>query len=378
MLRPLITSIALALLLSAYATDRVVSPSGTYNTISSAIAASSDGDRVLVASGNYTENVGIARSVSVLPLVEGTRYTVNGALTVTHGSAAMQVTISGMRANSAASTGGTGRLDLAIADSWLGTAVFPDPTTRVILLRDSLSNGAAFASGMIAGCVLGGISPGTVDPLVQLVTGSTLPDENLVVGNNIEFHPSVGNLPAYLIDLQGTQPFHLENNFVLMQSNNTRFCRVAGTPSSTQLPSSIANNTFYRISPMSAFTLTVSANISLSFVNNSVTNDTGGMVGTNGPSGPLSISHNLYAAPSWFNTSTGQPTGGSPLINAGDPDPRYLDLDLTTNDVGCYGGSNSRANFTTGMGGAVVGFMQAPRVVAQGEAVNINATGFDR
>lgn len=79
-----------------------------------------------------------------------------------------------------------------------------------------------------------------------------------------------------------------------------------------------------------------------------------------------------------IDPATGGPSPGSPLIDAGDPDPRYLDLDLTRNDAGCYGGSNSRANFTTAMGSAVVGFMQAPRVVAQGDAVIISATGFDR
>ena len=89
-------------------------------------------------------------------------------------------------------------------------------------------------------------------------------------------------------------------------------------------------------------------------------------------------SNNVLAAPSWVDPATGRSLLGSPLIDAGDPDPRYFDLDLTTNDVGCYGGSNSRANFTTPMGSAVVGFMNAPRVVAQGETVNISATGFDR
>ena len=119
---------------------------------------------------------------------------------------------------------------------------------------------------------------GTVDPLVQLVTGSTLPDENLVVGNNIEFHPSVGNLPAYLIDLPGLTALpsgeqlraHAEQQYPLLPC-----CRHALQHAASIF---VANNTFYRITPMSAFTLTVSANISLSFVNNSVTNDTGGMV----------------------------------------------------------------------------------------------------
>jgi hypothetical protein len=93
---------------------------------------------------------------------------------------------------------------------------------------------------------------------------------------------------------------------------------------------------------------------------------------------PLAKATIWWSPPSAVDPGSGAPTAGSPLIDAGDPDPRYLDLDLTRNDVGCYGGSNSRANFTTPMGGAVVGFMQAPRVVSQGDAVNISATGFDR
>ena len=65
--------LALAIAASAHATDRVVSPSGTYNTISSAIAASSDGDRVLVEPANYTEDVLLGKSLSILCNQEGGR-----------------------------------------------------------------------------------------------------------------------------------------------------------------------------------------------------------------------------------------------------------------------------------------------------------------
>jgi len=87
---------------------------------------------------------------------------------------------------------------------------------------------------------------------------------------------------------------------------------------------------------------------------------------------------NNLAPTSWINTSTGEALLGTPLIDAGDPSPRYLDLDLSINDVGCYGGSHSRANFTTPMGSAVVVHMRAPRVVAQGEPLIISVVGFDR
>ena len=79
---------------NALATDRVVSPSGTYNTISSAIAASDDGDMILVQSSTYNENIALTKSLSILPLVEGSRYTVvgSGAVAMTNGG---RVLISG-------------------------------------------------------------------------------------------------------------------------------------------------------------------------------------------------------------------------------------------------------------------------------------------
>ena len=169
----------------------------------------------------------------------------------------------------------------------------------------------------------------------------------------------------------------MENNYCSTASIIRPFLYITGTVPFGAEPSSVTNNTFYRSTAASL--PTIAGYVTYSYVdiqNNAVVGDTGPLV--TWPSQKGALSNNLYAAPSWINTATGQPTLGSPLINAGHPGLRYLDLDLTTNDVGCYGGSNSRANFTTGMGSAVVGFMQAPRVVAQGQTVNINAVGFDR
>lgn len=363
-----------AMTTSTFATDRVVSPTGTYNTIGSAIAASSDGDRVLVEPGTYVENVGITRSISVLPLVEGARYTVQGTLIVTHSSAPMTVVVSGIRVDVAQCIGGPGRLDLSIVDSRIGSALLYEPYARVSLIRDSLPQGAAVSSGMLVGNTMGGVGAG--NPTVSFQAGSLLADENWMVGNSFEFYPS-GYDPPYLVDVQSAVPFHIENNFFKTSSNSSRFFRAGGSPPTTQSQSSILNNTFYRVNPGSLAAITVNVNINLVVANNAAINDGNPMVILSGFF-PVTASNNLYGPTSWMNASTGQPVINSPLINAGNPDPRFLDLDLTTNDVGCYGGSNSRANFITPMGSAVVGFMNAPRVVSQGDAVNIQATGFDR
>ena len=181
--------------------------------------------------------------------------------------------------------------------------------------------------------------------------------------------------------ITSTRVFHVENNFIRTNPSATSAVTFSRTGNYGGAPSTVINNTFYKHVAQAAVAVSNSGPLSPLVLKNNI------LVGFNdGVSSPtaanwpsLSSDHNVQTSASSIDVSTGQPLNVSLLlINAGDPDPRYLDLDLTTNDVGCYGGSNSRANFTTGMGSAVVGFMQAPRVVSQGDAVNISATGFDR
>lgn len=182
----------------------------------------------------------------------------------------------------------------------------------------------------------------------------------------------------HVMNIGFNKEFHVENNYASVTSTSTTFFVFNGQQEFGTRACTILNNTFYRTSTANLSMIWGNNNNASTVVikNNVSINNTGTFVVWTNRVGD--VSNNVFGAGSWINTSTGQPVNGSPLINAGDPDPRYLDLDLTTNDAGCYGGSNSRANFTTPMGSAVVGFMQAPRVVAQGETVNIHAVGFDR
>jgi hypothetical protein len=69
---------------------------------------------------------------------------------------------------------------------------------------------------------------------------------------------------------------------------------------------------------------------------------------------------------------------GSSAINGGDPGPKYLDLDLTRNDAGCFGGSYSMWNFTTAETGTRVLMMRTKRVVYAGQPIDVSAEGVDR
>ena len=125
--------------MSTNATDRVVSPNGTYNTISSAIAASSDGDRVLVASGNYAESISLSKSLSILPLVEGTKYTLAGSLQFQNADG-RSITISGIRifGNVTRSGSYATRTEIRILDAYTRSCLLDQPATSVEFYRDTV------------------------------------------------------------------------------------------------------------------------------------------------------------------------------------------------------------------------------------------------
>jgi hypothetical protein len=360
-----------------FATDRVVSPSGLYPTIKDAIVASSDGDRILVTGGTYSDNLLVAKSISILPNQEGVKYTVSGVLEF-GGGAGTKILISGGRFTSAIqrSNGAiTGRVDLVLVDCYAQFATLDHPSVHCQLYRDTINQYLRFSSGQIIGNTINGAQSSS--PALALISGSTLPDENAIIGNAIQA-VNGSSFSGYMVDLSPATRFTMENNFLRNQQTNSRLCRIALTvlpPFS--LASTIINNTFYHTTNTAFSAVTSEQDYGVVFKNNAVLGDTGPMIDFV-LGGDVYPPMNNLAPTSWINTSTGEALIGTPLIDAGDPSPRYLDLDLSINDVGCYGGSNSRANFTTAMGSAVVGHMRAPRVVAQGEPLIISVVGFDR
>ena len=84
-----------------------------------------------------------------------------------------------------------------------------------------------------------------------------------------------------------------------------------------------------------------------------------------------------------LNLTDGNLQPGSDGINGGDPSASYLDLDLTRNDAGWYGGSFSQSNFNSVTGpttevGARVLMMNAPRIVYTSHGFTIKGDGVDK
>ncbi len=346
------------------ATDRVVSAAGLYPTIGDALAVSIDGDRILLEPGVYREDLTVSMSITILPNQENSRPTIDGPIMIA-GADGKRVVFMGIRCTGFMLKSGsyTSRTEVKLIGSRIDRLIdLRDPYIHVELLRDTISCQVSLSSGTVIGNEIPGCQVSGEGVAGVIVQGPTnLPDELWVIGNSIG-----GLAPGLGVSITSDSRFRVENNYV---RGYPAYPAVAvQRPGLRPLPPmcTVLNNTLHQTGT-SNFALGVSYAPNVLVRNNAlITYGVGGA-----PYNPIVTLADIDAI-------TGGPSAGSPLINAGDPDPRYLDLDLTTNDVGCYGGSNSRANFTTPMGSAVVGFMQAPRVVSQGDAVNINAVGFDR
>ncbi len=224
-----------------FATDRVVSPSGLYNNISSAIAASSNGDRILVETGNYAENLDITKSISILPLVEGTRYTVNGSAYVAMAAGGRAV-LSGARVMVGLwlSMAHTAHTEVVVVDSYLSSCSTVDPFVRTELYRDTIFANASISHGSIIGSYIRGDDNYGAFVLVQ--GPSSQPEEVLVIGNSIGV-PTGGAG----INLQTDAIFHVENNFVRTSPNVAPAVRINRVGALGGAPSTILNNTFYKL-----------------------------------------------------------------------------------------------------------------------------------
>ena len=57
-------------------------PAPYYSSISSAVTAASDGDRIIVAPGSYVGNITINQGLSIIPLSSGGTYTIVGTVQI--------------------------------------------------------------------------------------------------------------------------------------------------------------------------------------------------------------------------------------------------------------------------------------------------------
>ncbi|MEW5677135.1 hypothetical protein ABGT15_12545 [Flavobacterium enshiense] len=360
-----------------------------FSTVSAAIAQASDGDRIIIRpkanNAAYIENLTINKSLTLVSETAYTKYFIRGTVNI-NPLAGRVVTISGLSSGNftiynIVATGATtgGRTTINLYNCYLNNVDATPANTTTNMSGCTVNGYVYFSHGRMTG------------NNVQSMTAYNTSSDTSLAANDIEI---TGNAVSSWIGSQQTSyNFKFYNNFASgFGIYNTK---TSGT-------NEIVNNTIYDpnggdIAPIyiglngdpgTGGNITIMNN-AISFVvaqtnaciqTNGVANVTATYnVSTNAfvTEGTITQSNNTGSANMNFNNTTYTVTGAN--VNAGNPAVQYTDLDLTRNDAGHKGGSNSFTNYWPADSGnrAQINYLNVPRVITGG-TLNINGSGFSK
>jgi hypothetical protein len=378
--------------INANAADIYVNNSGqvgTYTTISAAITAAVAGDRIFVSPyGVYTENLTIAKSLTLTSAVANTRFSVVGSVTVTSAPNQDVIIIGGEFSSGIYGNTGSATLavkgNLTISDCYSVSFTSDNYIkTKLLYSRTSGGGGASIHHGIIAGCDLESIN---VADGPNTSTGDTL----FIIGNIINSGISWLN----------------NDNFFLIANNYLKSGRIyiSNTVYNASVNNIISNNTViypYCINCsteglISINTLSNKNNIHLL---NNILQTNGQAPGIYVPAGGTGSVQGFYnyvaasttgnnwspiigntiitaASPVLTFDNFGKCTDIVGAVNAGSPALQYYDIDLTRNNRGTFGGPYSIDNYwNTANGRARIYDLKMPFEIWNGSTPSIKAEG---
>lgn len=361
---------------------------GAYPTVSTAITAASDGDRIIIqpkANGEaYVENLIINKSLTFLSETNYTKYIIQGNVSIKPATG-RTVTISNL------SSGYYGMYNVE--------ATIPIGTGRTVInivncdLYNVLTDKVNFTTN-ISGCTISGLlkfSHGrcTANKAQSIAVVAT--QDSSPVGSDIEVYGNVSS--SFISNSQSNYNFKFNNNFC---TGIYIYGLKAGSSNE------IINNTVYNYTPADTAPFYVNLGNSLNAGNIAIINNASSFVvgGTNAciqnKSNNVDITANYNVFTNTFvtegNMTQSDNSGSMTLnfdniaytvtgmnVNAGNPAIKYTDLDLTRNDAGHYGGSNSWINYWPANNGnkPQVNYLSTPRSITSG-TFNISGSGFSK
>lgn len=408
----LITLFALEL----QATDRCVAENGTggcFSSITAAITAAVDGDRIIIApkAGNapYVENLAVNKSLEFHCNTEGSQFVLQGNVTITPvvdrivTFIGMNVTAGNITASAASPAGPRCVVNIMSCTLGSGFIGFDTDNFNVSVVSTVLSDGyVAIRYGKVIGNDITTVTKMYANGSSIYIGSDITPtlDSLLIIGNKVK--PDHNLSFRYIIHAATSNQFlYIANNFVATTIAGTYSYGIIVTTSknSASGKNTIINNTINfstSSTNLSCIYLASSpANAAFDILNNVV--QAFGGIGVNSVSntGPIGLSFNYMNDPltitgitnngtnktnsnTVLNSTTGKPNAGSDAINGGSSDEAYYDIDLTRNDAGAYGGSFTLDNYFPITGSARVYHVQAPRKVTLGTNIEIKASSFDR
>lgn len=358
---------------------------GSYATISAAITAASDGDRIIIrpkaSSLPYVENLIIDKSLTLVSEINFSRYVLQGTITISP-LAGRVVTLHNVSSNfalsvSAATTGG--RTTLNVYNS-LFSSITADKANTSLNMSGcttstvALSHGRCTANTCQQFAVNGSTlesNPATED--IEIIANNITSGGGGIIVNqkNYSFRLLNNFLPSGNISInlaKNGSSNEIRNNVINYGTYSALYIDVAiGTAATfmvlnNELATSSTTSSYAEIHNNNTGTATVYAfnNISASSFT------TIGTIAASGNIGNVTLS---------INSSTYTVTGTG-IVNGGAIDDEYADIDLTRNDIGNFGGSDSWANYwPTAVGNKPqVNYLNTPRRIYTG-TTEMNATG---
>jgi len=419
-MKKITTLLLLSITFQSFAIDRFVDPNlsagnGTtlFTNITSAVTAAVNGDRIIVTSGTYNEAaLTIGKSLQIMPQTAGTTINFNANITIA-GFPGMKFEITGFNIGvysfSSSFTGDiTNKAKISIINCNSTNLDFNQSGIELNSISNTIVNQITFKNGSI---VLNTV--GTIYIADSAANNLLTEDKNLIVANTINSLLYIFNNDNKLIvannDISGAFLLKRWNansdiknrifnnnfnnikllvsafnvpNYNLIFSNNTgtfNFYNVLITSSSDEqhldynnqgAEDIILNNNYYY--PMCGCQLNGSSG-QLRFPNNNVT-------------GIFEWSYNGIAHPQ-SAPSGSQPlsftniAGTNSVVDSGNPNHDYYDIDLTINDRGINGGPFSQLNYNAANPNNSKAFifdLDMPSDLFPGQNVEIKAKGYHK
>ncbi|MBL7946584.1 MAG: hypothetical protein JNN32_11020 [Flavobacteriales bacterium] len=390
-------SFALSLsIASVQAADRVVEEFGvppTYPSVSAAVNAAVDGDRIVIKNrgGNipWIEDITVAKSLQFVSFSEDDFFYVQGSYQLM-AAPGRTVDIIGMR-NTFGGITSSGNADVRstrvrLLDCFFveGSVILDNPAFDVQLVGCTLNGEAVLQFGNVIGNRITAVWNG-----LQLETNAISPitDTCVVMGNIITAR--IG------IEIRNTQQvLHIRNNFI--QHAQDGLSVTGGSFAATNL---VANNTVFAAGCLSLL-FGISVNDFLEpdpvweYMNNVITQTTCEYTsyGIAGP-GNAYFNHVNANFPIGVDEFMANNTTGETIeldndgrlidapfaIDGANPAPIFYDLDLSPGDAGAYGGSYSLDNFHPLHTGATRTYLTHHAYnIRSGNTLRVRAQTFDR
>ena len=360
---------------------------GSYSTISAAITAAADGDRIIIrpkaGSLPFIENLTIDKSLSFVSEINFSKYILQGTITVTPEAGRVvtinNLQISGINAITVSADTTGGRTTLNLLNS-ITSAVNAGVANTTLNMSGCTGATITMTHGRLTGNKVTFITINTptidTDPStddIEIIANAISGTGTVILLNQKNYNFRILNNFAgtgfmTISAVKNDSTNEIINNVISSTntSNANNSIQVSSPAGFTGLVS-ILNNVFYYIGPTFGTFYPVTASgvscyVYYNLSNYSVTMPT------------ITNSGNNIVATVSLNSTNYTVNGLTP--NTGSPEDDFADIDLSRNDRGNFGGSNSWTNYwPTAVGNKPqVNYLNTPRRIYTG-TTEMNATG---